>query len=309
MIYDKRKIVIIGCGFVGMSYAYCLVNQTVCDELILIDIDEKKACGEAMDLNHSIAFAPGHMKIRAGGYADCKDADIVVITAGLNQKKNETRLDLLSKNAKIFEDITLKVLESKFNGIFLIATNPVDIMTYIVKKKSGFPISKVIGSGTTLDTARLRFNLSEYFGINTGNIHAYVIGEHGDSEFVPWSHALIGTKKIEDICIEYGKKYSYDDVINIGENVKNAAYSIIEAKNATYYGIGMALTRITKAIFSDEHSILTVSTYLNGEYGRKDLCIGVPCVIGRKGIISQIYLNLNENEKVLFNFCFFTVCI
>lgn len=297
---DNRKVVVVGCGFVGMSYAYALVNQGACDELVLIDIDAKRAAGEAMDLNHGMAFAPHHMKIHAGNYGDCSDADIVMIAAGVGQKPGETRIDLLGRNAKIFENIVESTLASGFHGIFLVATNPVDIMTNIVMKLSGFPKHRVIGSGTTLDTARLRFVLGEYFDIDPRNVHAYVIGEHGDSEFVPWSQALITTKPIERVCKAHPDRFDFEKVKSIGESVKHAAYEIIEAKRATYYGIGMALTRITKAIFGDEHSVLTVSAYLRGEYGRSGVCIGAPCIIGRRGIIEHINLELNDSELKLF---------
>ena len=293
---DNRKVVIIGCGFVGMSYAYAMVNQGVCDELVLVDIDAKRAEGEAMDLNHGMAFSPSHMKIRSGGYDETADADIVVIAAGVGQKPGETRIDLLGRNAKIFESIVGETLKAGFSGIYLVATNPVDIMTNIVLKLSGFPKNRVIGSGTTLDTARLRFVLGEYFGIDPRNVHAYVIGEHRDSEFVPWSQALLATKSVESVCRDKPQKFNFEEVQKIGENVKHAAYQIIEAKRATYYGIGMALTRITKAIFGDERSVLTVSAYLSGEYGKSGVCIGVPCMIGREGIIGHINLELRPEE-------------
>ena len=193
---DNRKVVLIGTGMVGMSFAYAALNQNICDELVLIDINRERAIGEAMDLNHGLAFSKTSMRIYAGEYNDCSDADIVVICAGINQKEGESRLELLSRNAKVFESIVTPVVKSGFSGIFLVATNPVDIMTRITYEMSGFDDNKVIGTGTTLDTARLRYLLSEYFEINPRNIHAYVIGEHGDTEFVPWSQALISTKPL-----------------------------------------------------------------------------------------------------------------
>ncbi len=296
IITENRKIVIIGCGFVGMSYAYAMVNRGACDELVLIDIDRKRAEGEAMDLNHGLAFASSNMKIKAGNYSDCFDADIVVIAAGVGQKPGETRISLLERNAKIFESIVNDTVRSGFQGIFLVATNPVDIMTNIVMKLSGFPKNKVIGTGTTLDTARLRFILGDYFGIDPRNVHAYVIGEHGDSEFVPWSQALITTKTITTVCTQHPDRFDFDEIKQIGDVVKDAAYRIIEAKKATYYGIGMALVRITKAILGDERSVLTVSSYLNGEYGINGVCIGVPCVVGRNGVTERIELSLSDEE-------------
>lgn len=296
IITENRKVVVIGCGFVGMSYAYAMVNQGACDELVLIDVDKKRAEGEAMDLNHGLAFASSNMKIKAGEYSDCFDADIVVIAAGVGQKPGESRISLLERNAKIFESIVGETMRAGFDGIFLVATNPVDIMTNIVMKLSGFPKNKVIGTGTTLDTARLRFVLGHYFGIDPRNVHAYVIGEHGDSEFVPWSQALITTKPISTVCEQHSERFNFEEVKNIGDGVKDAAYRIIEAKKATYYGIGMALVRITKAILGDERSVLTVSSYLNGEYGINGVCIGVPCVVGRNGVTERIILSLSDEE-------------
>ena len=244
MVNDKRKVVLVGTGMVGMSYAYSLLNQNVCDELVLVDLDKKRAEGEAMDLNHGLAFSAANMKIYAGEYEDCRDADIVVICAGVAQRPGETRLALLRRNAKVFQSIVEPVTASGFDGIFLVATNPVDIMTKITYMLSGFNPRKVLGSGTALDTARLRYLLGEYLRVDPRNIHAYVMGEHGDSEFVPWSQAQIGTKSILDAC-EENPEIDREKLREIEKEVQGAAYRIIEAKNATYYGIGMALTRGT----------------------------------------------------------------
>ena len=297
---DKRKVVLVGTGMVGMSFAYAALNQNACDELVLIDINKERAIGEAMDLNHGLAFSRTAMKIYAGEYKDCGDADIVVICAGVNQKEGETRLDLLSRNAKVFESIINPVLESGFNGIFLVATNPVDIMTRITYDMSGFDACKVIGTGTTLDTARLRFSLGEYFGIDPRNVHAYVIGEHRDTEFVPWSQAMIGTKPVETVVSEFGDRFKREEMDAISERVKNAAYEIIEAKQSTYYGIGMSLVRIVKAILKDESSILTLSAYLDGQYGQRDVYAGVPVVVGREGIKGHLELHLTPEEEKKF---------
>ena len=296
-ISEARKVVIVGCGFVGMSYAYSLLNQGTCDEIVLIDIDEKKAEGEAMDLNHGLAFAPFKVRIRSGRYSDCHNADIVAIAAGVGQKPGETRISLLNRNATIFHSVVSAVVKSGFDGVFLVATNPVDIMTGIVIRESGFDPRRVIGTGTTLDTARLRYLLGDYFGIDSRNIHAYVIGEHGDSEFVPWSQATVGTKRITSICRSHGDKFCMSELQKIGEEVKNAAYKIIEAKHATYYGIGMAMTRITKAVLGNENSILTVSTQLDGEYGiNSGVCVGTPSIVGRNGVLEHIALELSPDE-------------
>ena len=296
MKVDKRKVVIVGTGMVGMSYAYCLLNQSVCDELVLIDVNKVRAEGEAMDLNHGLAFANSNMTIYAGEYSDCTDADIVVICAGVAQKPGETRLDLLKRNAAVFRSIIDPVTSSGFNGIFLVATNPVDIMTRITCVLSGFNPRRVMGSGTALDTARLRYLLGGYLKADHRNVHAYVMGEHGDSEFVPWSQALLATKPIMDLCTERGEEGFCDKLGDIEEEVRTAAYKIIEAKKATYYGIGMALTRITKAILGDEHSVLTVSAMLRGEYGQRDVFVGVPCIINQNGIQSVLPLSLTDAE-------------
>lgn len=293
---DKRKIVLIGTGMVGMSYAYALLNQNLCDELVLIDINKKRAEGEAMDLNHGVAFSGGNMEIYAGEYTDCCNADLVVLTAGLPQKEGQNRLDLLKENRKIFETILQSVLENGFHGIFLVATNPVDIMTRIVYEISNFPPEKVIGTGTALDTARLRYLLGEKFMIDPRNMHAYVMGEHGDSEFVPWSQAMMTTKPIFDLCGET-EGCHFQELLELEEEVRMAAYKIIEAKKATYYGIGMAMARITKAIFGNEYSVLTVSAHLQGEYGENGIYIGIPCVVNRMGIQRIVELPLGSEEK------------
>lgn len=298
---DVRKIALIGTGMVGMSFAYCLLNQAICDELVLIDLDKKRAAGEAMDLNHGLAFAPGNMKIYAGSYEDCHDADIVTICAGVAQKPGETRLDLLKRNTAVFKSIVDPVVASGFSGVFLIATNPVDIMARITQKLSGFPKERVLGSGTALDSARLRYLLGEYMNVDPRNVHAYVMGEHGDSEFVPWSQAFLATKPILQICDESEGRLDRSMLEGISEDVKNAAYSIIDAKKATYYGIGMALTRICKAILGNENSILTVSACLNGDYGQEEVYAGVPCILNQNGVRSILHLNLTEEEQKKFS--------
>ena len=294
---QNRKVVLIGTGMVGMSYAYALLNQNVCDELVLIDIDKKRATGEAMDLNHGLAFSGSNMKIYAGDYSDCSNADIVSICAGVAQKPGETRLDLLLRNTEVFRSIVSPVTESGFNGIFLVATNPVDIMTRITCILSGFNPRRVLGTGTTLDTARLRYLLGRMFGVDPRNMHAYVMGEHGDSEFVPWSLAMMACRPVLELCEESGGKYTMEALLSIQDEVKNAAYKIIEAKKATYYGIGMAMTRITRAIFGNESSVLTVSAMLRGEYGQNRVFTGVPAIINASGIQKVLELPLNADEQ------------
>lgn len=294
---DKRKVVLIGTGMVGMSFAYAVVNQGgICNELVLIDVNKERAIGEAMDLNHGLAFAKSNMKIYAGDYKDCKDADIIVIAAGVAQKEGETRLDLLQRNAEVFRSIITPVVKSGFDGIFLVATNPVDIMTRITYELSRFGASRVIGTGTSLDTARLRYLLGDYFTVDPRNIHAYVIGEHGDSEFVPVSQVMLATKHVTEIFDDDRNSYCIDDMQKIEDQVRTSAYKIIEAKRATYYGVGMAITRIVKAILGDESSVVTVSAKLCGEYESKNVFIGVPCIIGRNGVKEILELSLTDDE-------------
>ncbi|TCN22867.1 L-lactate dehydrogenase [Mesobacillus foraminis] len=294
-----NRVVLIGTGAVGSSYAFAMLNQGVAEELVLIDLNKEKSEGDAMDLNHGMPFAPSPTKIWFGGYADCGDADIVVICAGANQKPGETRLDLVEKNANIFKGIVGDVMSSGFDGIFIVATNPVDILTYAVRKYSGLPKERVIGSGTILDTARFRFLLGDYFNIDTRNVHAYIIGEHGDTELPVWSHADIGGKPIKTI-IEEREDYKQEDLDNIFINVRDAAYHIIQRKGATYYGIAMGLVRLTKAILQNENSILTVSAYLDGEYGQSDIYIGVPAIVNRGGIREVLEFELSKEEQEQF---------
>lgn len=287
---EKNKVVIIGCGNVGMSYAYALLNQrTYVNELALIDLNYDRIVGEAMDLNHCLAFAPSKIDIKAGTYADCKDASIVVIAAGANQNPGETRMDLINKNSKIFKEIVSNVMKNNFNGIFLVATNPLDVMTYLVQKYSGLPYHKVMGSGTSLDTARLRYLVGEKISVNPKNVHGYVIGEHGDSEFVPWSNVNIGLQNIDEFLNQEEKN-------NVEKSVREAAYEIINKKGATYYGIGMCLVRITNAILGNENAIITVSNYdrENGIY------IGLPAIINKTGVSKKMKVNLTENESQKF---------
>lgn len=298
----KRKVVLVGTGFVGMSMAYSLLNQgdtTGINELVLIDVLKDKAIGEAMDLAHGLPCSSSHLKVKAGDYLECNDADIVVITAGLNQKPGQTRLELSTANAKIMKDITRQVVASGFNGIFLVASNPVDLMTKVVQEVSNFPTNKVIGSGTALDTARLRYLIGKYLNISNKNVHAYIMGEHGDSSFVPWDHAYVGCKKIKDIMKD--AKRNLDDLDKIYVDVRDAAYEIIEKKKATYYGIGLGLAKIVKSILNDTNEILTVSAYLNGEYGHNDIYIGVPAVINSNGARELLTLELNESDQKHFD--------
>ena len=250
---EKRKIVLVGTGFVGMSMAYSFLSTGGIDELVLLDVAKEKAVGEAMDLQHGLPYARGKMEIYAGDYADCRDASIVVITAGAAQKPEETRLDLTAKNAKIMKSVVESIMASGFDGILIIASNPVDGMTYLAQKVSGLPKERVIGSGTILDTARLRYMMSEYLDVSSSNMHAYIMGEHGDSSFVPWTHAYVGSKSLLELLDEKGKPLS--DLHDIYTNVQQAAYEIINRKKATFYGIGLSLNRLVHAVLDDENAI------------------------------------------------------
>ena len=295
----NRKVVLVGAGFVGMSMAYSLLNQGGVDELVLIDVNKEKTIGEEMDLSHGLPYAPQKMKIKAGDYDECKDANIVVITAGLAQKPGQSRLELAVANAKIMKDITENVMKNGFNGIFLVASNPVDLMTHVVAEVSGMPKSRVIGSGTVLDTARLRYLIADYLEVSSKNVHAYILGEHGDSSLVPWEHCYVGCKKIIDIMKD--NNHPMTDLKKIHDGVWKAAYEIIEKKKATYYGIGMALNRLVKAILNDENSIMTVSTYQNNEYGQEGIYIGVPAIINKNGVKEILQLKLNKADQEKFN--------
>lgn len=283
----NNKVVIIGCGNVGISYAYALLNQrTYVNKLILIDVNKDKVAGEVMDLNHGLPYAPSKISINLGDYKDCNDARIVVIAAGANQKPGETRTDLIHKNASIFKEIVSNVMASGFNGIFVVATNPLDVMTYLTYKYSGLPAHQVIGSGTSLDTARLQLIIGKKLCINPKNIQAYVIGEHGDSEFIPWSNANISLQNIKEFFTE-------EELNDIEDDVRNAAYEIINKKGATYYGIGMALVRITNAILGNENTIIALSVYDENN----DVYVGLPAILNKDGAERRIRLELTEEEK------------
>ncbi|MDO4778569.1 MAG: L-lactate dehydrogenase [Tissierellia bacterium] len=291
---NKNKIILIGDGQVGSSYAFAVTLLGIGRELGIIDIDEKKAEGDAMDLSDALSFtAP--KKIYKADYSDCKDAAIVVITAGMAQKPGETRLDLVDKNLKLFKDMVGKVVDSGFEGIFLVATNPVDILSYATWKFSGFPAHKVMGSGTTLDSSRFRKEIAELTEVDPRSVHAYIMGEHGDTEFAVWSHANIGGLPIN----EWVKSNEADELalLESFNKVKNAAYEIIERKKATYYGIATALARITKAILYDENSIYSVSSLMQGEYGLDDVYIGSPAIINRSGVRHAVEIPLTDTEK------------
>ncbi len=303
MILKQRKVVVVGCGLVGISYAYSLVVSGGCDKLALIDVNKTKLAGDVADLCHGIAFGEKNMDVFMGGYQDCRDADIVVLSAGAAQAPGEGRIALLKRNKRVFDEILPRIMASGFGGILIVATNPVDIMTSYARGISGLPYSRVIGSGTMLDTGRLRFMLGKYFSVDPKNVHAYVMGEHGDSEFVPWSQSNIATKNIVSICEDNPRRFDILDIYSMEKEVRDMAYKIIEQKGATCYGIAMALNRLTSVIFSDEKSILTPSCMLMGEYGRSGVYVGVPAVVGKDGINEIVELDLNNTEIEKFNAC------
>jgi len=288
-----NKVVIVGTGAVGSSYAYALMNQGVSDEIVLVDLNENKAKGDVMDLDHGIVYAPNAINIKFGSYEECKDAALVVICAGAAQKPGETRLDLVKKNVNIYESIVKQIMASGFNGIFLVATNPVDILAYATWKFSGLPKERVIGSGTILDSARFRYILGEEFDTAPTSVHGYIIGEHGDSQLPVWSSANISGTPV-------APKLSEERKGEIAVQVRNAAYKIIESKGATYYGIAMGLARITRAILRNENVVLPVGALLEGENDHSDVFIGIPSVINRKGIKKVVELELTDEEKAKF---------
>ena len=296
----KPKIVIVGAGNVGSTFAFSLMISGLAREIVLIDKNDLLAKGECMDLNHGISFAHP-TKIYAAGFESCKDADIVVITAGTNQKPGQSRTDLVQANVAIFKDIIPAISKYAGNAILLVVTNPVDILTYVTLKLSGFPSNRVIGSGTVLDTARLKYMISEFYKVDASNIHAYIIGEHGDTELPVWSNATIGGLDIETYCSVYARKTnSRIELAKIFEKVKNAAYQIIQAKGATNYSIALALVKITQAIVRNENSILPVSTLITDFYGISDVCISIPALVNITGVEQYVKLNLSDQEQKLF---------
>lgn len=294
-----NKVVLIGAGDVGVAYAYALVNQSIVDHLAIIDIDERKLEGNVMDLNHGVVWSPQRTRVTKGTYKGCADADMVVICAGAAQKPGETRLDLVDKNVKIMNSIVADVIANDFDGIFLVASNPVDILTYAVWKASGFDHTRVIGSGTILDSARFRYMLGELEGVAPKSVHAYIIGEHGDSELPAVSTANVAGVPLSQ-KLEKDPEYA-ERIEKIFEETRDAAYSIIDAKGSTSYGIGMGLARITAAIIQNQDVALPVSAYLQGEYGVEDLYIGTAAIVNRTGIVRPVELQLNEHEKERFD--------
>ena len=291
-----RKVAIVGCGFVGATSAFALMESGLFSEMVLIDVDRDRAEGEALDISHGLAFARP-MEIRAGSYQDAADADVIIVTAGAAQKPGETRLDLVSKNVRIFEGIMGEIRASGFNGILLIVSNPVDILTHVSIQLSGLPEQRVIGSGTVLDTGRLKQILSERLGVDPRNVHVRILGEHGDSELIAWSSAHVAGIPLEDF-FNMRSSGSYEEFRReVSDLVRNSAYEIIEKKKATYFGIAMAVKRICECIVRDEKSVLSVSNSMQGEYGIEGVALSTPCVLGSDGIEVRMPPSLNYKEQ------------
>ena len=294
--HQTQKVGVVGTGQVGSSFAYALMMRGLATDLVLVDANAEKAVGEMMDFNHGLSFVKP-MKIASGQYADLAGSKVVVISAGTSQRPGETRLDLLGRNAAIFRSIIPEVVKHNPNGIILIATNPVDILTYISLEVSGLPFSKVIGSGTILDTSRFRFLLGQYYGVDTRSVHAYIVGEHGDSEIPLWSLVNIGGVRLQEFAPLRDKKYDQEDMNKLFLSVRDAAYEIIKRKGATYYAIGLGLLSIVESILGDYRSVLSVSTLMMGQYGVRNICLSLPCVVGGNGIEEILMLNLSKEEE------------
>ena len=292
---NPRKAAVIGCGFVGSATAFTLMQSRLFSELVLLDVNMEKADGEAKDIAHGIPFA-GQMKIYAGTYDDAADAAIIIITAGANQKPGETRLDLVQKNTAIYQSIIPEIVKRDFGGILLIVSNPVDILTYVALKLSGLPEKRVLGSGTVLDTARLKYALGEHLGVDSRSVHSFIIGEHGDSEIAAWSSTNVSGIPLNEFC-EMRGHFNHDAAMDaIAEKVKNSAYEIISKKQATYYGIAMSVKRICECIVRNERSILPVSAMMHGEYGIEDVTLSMPAIVGIGGVETHVPIALSEEE-------------
>lgn len=293
---NNRKAAMIGCGFVGSASVFSLMESSLFSEIVLLDADRNKAEGEAEDISHGIPFAR-HMKIYAGDYDDIMDAAVIIITAGANQKPDETRLDLVHKNVGIFQNIIPEIKKRNYQGVLLVVSNPVDILTYTAIRLSGMPENRVIGSGTVLDTARLKYKLSEHLGVDSRSVHAFIVGEHGDSEIAAWSSANVSGIPLDTFCEMRGHYQHEEATKRIAEDVKNSAYEIIAKKKATYYGIAMSVKRICEAIVRDEKSILPVSSMMHGEYGIEDIVLSMPAIVGKDGIETKVPISLNDEEQ------------
>ncbi len=292
-----RKVCIIGAGNVGSTFAYTLMQSGLAREIVLIDIDRERAEGEAMDLNHGLFFAPP-VDIRAGGYDECVEAALVVMTAGAKQKPGESRLELVQRNVAICKDIMGEITSRTDDAVIIMVTNPVDVLTYVAQEISGWPLGRVLGSGTVLDSARFRYLLSEHCDVDPRNVHAYVIGEHGDSEVGVWSMTHIAGVGMADYCHHICQRTCTDgDRAEILDEVRDSAYHVIESKGATYYGVSMALERIASAVLRDENSVLTVSLRADGHYGLEGVCLSLPAIVNGNGVHRVIDASLSQQER------------
>ena len=293
---QERKVVVIGAGSVGTTYIYALMHTGLAGEIVLIDLDQKRVKGEVMDLEHGLAFVQP-VTIRSGDYSDCADANLIVVTAGAKQIPGQSRLDLIQRNADIVKSICDGIKKSGSDAVLLMVANPVDALTQVALKRLGWPRERVIGSGTVLDSARFRSMLSRHCGVDTRNVHAYILGEHGDSEVAAWSMTHVAGVPMEDYCVicrGCDPKKGHEDIFH---RVRDSAYHIIDYKGSTYYAIGLSLTRISGAILRNEHSILTVSLLLQGEYDIDNICLSIPCVVGKTGVERIITASLSEDEQ------------
>lgn len=301
MAKKSRKVTIVGSGLVGAACAYSMINQSICDEIMMIDRTYDRAVAQALDLSHCMDFTSTRTKVVAGRLEDCRDVDVVVLTAGANPKPGQSRLDVLGEAEKITRDLVGRIVGGGFTGVFVIAANPVDIVTYLVHEISGFPRSRVIGTGTSIDSARLKTLLSDVFSIDPRSVNGYALGEHGDSQFVAWSHVTIGGKPLLHILDQHKERFKDVNLDEIERKTKDAGWEIFTRKGNTQFGIGNALAYIVRSILNDEHKITAVSAVLNGEYGQSGICTGVPAIIGEGGIEEILELNLTDEEQRKFD--------
>jgi len=298
MAIGRSKVVVVGTGAVGAAVAFDIVMNNVCDDLILIDINKEKSWAEATDLQHSLGYSGSKMRVKSGEYDDCKDADLVVIAAALPYITGQTRLDMLEKAAGIMDSIVPAIIKSGFSGIFVVITNPVDVMSYYVHKLSGLPANKIIGTGTALDSARLKYHLADVMSVDPQSVHALCMGEHGDSQIIPWSQVTVGGKRFLDIINDNKVRLEGFNINSVTEDIKKIAYRIVNAKGATTFGIAATTVQIIKAVLRDENKVIPVSAMLNGEYGEKDIYMGVPAVLNSQGVKELVEYHLADNEIV-----------
>lgn len=300
MARKTKKVTVVGSGLVGAACAYSMINQSICDEIMMVDRTYERAVAQALDLSHCMDFTSNRTKVYAGRLEDCRDADVVILTAGANPKPGQTRLDLLEEADKITRGIVHQIMNGGFDGVFVVAANPVDAVTYIVREESGLPRERVIGTGTSLDSARLKTLLSDVFSIDPRSVSGYALGEHGESQFVAWSHVTIGGKPLLQILDQHKERFQHVDLQEIEQKTKDAGWEIFTRKGNTQFGIGNAIAYIVRSILNDDHKIIAISAILEGEYQQSNVCTGVPAIIGEGGIREVIELNLSIEERQKF---------